>query len=355
MRILHVAHHFHPCVGGMETAVRELCGQLASRGHTSDVLCLNRCADGPTLPAREMVGSARVFRVPYVDLKYYKVAPRFLGLLKGYDVVHVHGLGYFLDVLAATRQLHRKRLVLSTHGAYFHTGSLRRLKRAHFSTLARLSLRAVDRVVAVSRQDAELFSFLGRRVDCIPHGIDTARFASRRQKNQNSFIFVGRLARNKRVDNLLRAFSVVSRKSPRSRLLIMGIDSDHLLPSLRALARALGLEKAVAFAGNLPEEQKIAALGRSRFFVSASEYEGFGISALEAMAAGCIPILNRIPPFESLANGAGILADFSRPEEAGDAMLRSLRSPAALGQRARREARNYDWRHIMPRWEAVYG
>ena len=121
MRVLHVTTRFHPCRGGVERHVEDLAA-LQNKTMRADVLCLDRCEDdGPRLPARSTVGKVNVFRVPYTDLRYYKIAPRILRYVKNYDVLHVHRMGFFLDFLCLTKSLHKKRLVFTTHGGIFHT------------------------------------------------------------------------------------------------------------------------------------------------------------------------------------------------------------------------------------------
>jgi alpha-1,3-mannosyltransferase len=356
MKILHITNHFYPCRGGVERNVLELCRQLIKKGHVSDVLCLNRCPGGPKLPSREEYGKIRIFRVPFIDLKYYKVGLGILKHLSDYDAVHVHGLGYFFDFLAQTKKLHRKKLILSTHGGFFHTRNLLPLKRIHFRTLTRLSLKKADSIVAVSRQDAETFSAITKNIHYIPNGIDYGKFSGSRQKKKNTFVYVGRIAKNKKIDNLIKAFGAVAEKNRKAKLYIVGRDFDRLVPWLGKIAKNQNIERNVVFTGDVSEKRKLEYLSMAAFFVSASEYEGFGIAVLEGMASGCVPILNKIQAFEDIINGNGFLLDYSRPETAGKAILAILEKDLKKMQKmAREEARKYDWKNIIGRWEEVYG
>ncbi|MBI4021212.1 MAG: glycosyltransferase family 4 protein [Candidatus Aenigmarchaeota archaeon] len=344
MKILHATNHYFPCVGGIESQVRDLCHQLTARGHQADVLCLNRCSDGRPLPATSRDGQVTVTRVPFVDLKYYKVAGNLLQYIEGYDVIHVHGLGYFLDLLASTKRIHRKRLVLSTHGGFFHTPSLGTLKKLHFSTLTRLALRNVDRVVAVSKEDARRFSAITGRVEHLPNAIDTSRFRPGR-KAKASFVSVGRSASNKRLDLLLRAFKGLE---SRATLTLVGD------PGLQSVVRNAGMERSVTVLADASEREKLRALARAQFIVSASAYEGFGVAVLEGMAAGCVPVVSPIPAYKELVGDAGFFIDFSAPG-AADRLRRVVTSPLAAKQRrARLRAAAYDWKRIILAWERIY-
>ena len=310
MKILHVTNHFHPCVGGIEKNVLDLCEQLIKRGHKSDVLCLNKCSDGKTLPPRGKYKKTLIYRTPFIDMKYYKIGRGVLNHVKNYDVIHIHGLGYFCDLLTSTKNVHGKKLILSTHGGFYHTKSLSPLKKIHFKTLTKFALKKVDKIIAVSKQDLELFSKISKNIEFIPNGIDFRKLSEKKEKKKNTFVFVGRIAKNKRIDNLLKTFKALAGKNRKTRLYIVGNDFDHLLQSFRNLVKNWNLEKNIIFTGNVSESEKAKYLATSRFFVSASEYEGFGISVLESMASGCIPILNDIPAFSNIVNGFGYLINF---------------------------------------------
>ena len=67
-------------------------------------------------------------------------------------------------------------------------------------------------------------------------------------------------------------------------------------------------------------------MGNSSFVASSSEYEGFGIAAVEGMSAGLIPLLSEIPPFRRLIarTGLGFTIDYSSPDAAARLLLDRL-------------------------------
>lgn len=347
MKILHVTNHFFPCIGGIEQHVLGLSQELTKRGHVSDVLCLNRCSNGKLLPAQGRKGATNIMRVPFVNLKYYKVGKGILKHLEPYDVIHVHGLGYFFDLITATRSLHKKKIILSTHGGFFHTESLGRLKKIHFNTITKHTLKKVDQIVAVSGQDFKRFSQINRNVTYIPNGVDVRGF-KKGKKAPNQFVYLGRMAQNKRLDRLIETFRLVT-KSETATLYITGNDPE-MIKVLKAQAK--GMEN-IVFTGTLQEREKRRLLSRSRYIISASEYEGFGISILEGMAAGCVPIVNAIPSLEGFGT-AGLCVDFSNPEKAARAIRRFMHHRVS-GKRARGQAKVFDWQRVMKQWERVYG
>src|SRR5690606_7435955 len=54
-----------------------------------------------------------------------------------------------------------------------------------------------------------------------------------------------------------------------------------------AYARMRGVANQIRYAGYVTEDEKLTLLRNSRFYVQLSEYEGFGIGALEGLAQGC--------------------------------------------------------------------
>jgi glycosyltransferase involved in cell wall biosynthesis len=119
------------------------------------------------------------------------------------------------------------------------------------------------------------------------------------------FAFVARLVPGKGHVDTLHAFSRVARDIPTARLLVVG--DGPLAGALEALVRELSLEERVHLLGhrrNVP-----ALLAASDAFVHPSREEPFGLSILEAMAAGLPPIAYReAGPAEVIGEG-GLLVD----------------------------------------------
>ena len=183
MKVVHVVRQFHPSIGGMEEVVLNIARRhLDASDDTVEVVTLDRLfhEDGARLPARERHRGVPVRRLPYVGSPRYPVCPRVLGSLRAADVVHVHGIDFFYDYLALTAAVHRRPLVVSTHGGFFHTEYASGLKRLWFRTITRASARAYARIVATSRNDGELFATVaGDRLRVIENGVDVDKFAGR--------------------------------------------------------------------------------------------------------------------------------------------------------------------------------
>jgi alpha-1,3-mannosyltransferase len=348
-------------VGGVERHVEDLCKNLRERGHVSDIACLNSCAKkDDKLPRYEEYGGMRIFRLSFLDLGFYKIAPGVLRLIKSYDVVHVHGLGFFSDFLGATRLLHRKPLVLSTHGGIFHTPTLSLLKKVYFYLWGSLALKSFRRIIAVSKNDEAVFSRISPRVTYVPNGINLRDFPRiKRKRERNSLLFVGRLSKNKRVDTLIKTVYFLKEAIPDVKLYVVGEDWGGILGDLKKMAVEMALEENIFFIGGVRDRRRLLDYySRSQIFVSASQYEGFGISVLEAMASGMVVAVNDIAAFKNfIKNGEnGFILDYSNPKEAAGTLAHIINTDKTnIRIEARKTSRNYDWRKLIGEIEKIYG
>lgn len=362
MKILQVVRQYYPSTGGMETYVSSLCRELSRRGISADVATLDYLfKTNERLPAYEQVDGIDVIRLPSAGNPRYFLAPGLLRLLPRYDLVHIHGVDFFMDLLGALRRIHGKPVVLSTHGGFFHTDWGASFKKAYFHTVTRTALKGVDSVIACSPQDEALFRRICSRVVLVENGIDYQRFAAvRSQPDDNTLLFLGRISKNKRIDRLIEAFARLRDSRPAARLLIIGPDWEGLGPGLRQMAEGLGLGDSVEFTGPLPQERVLEEMAQARLFVSASEYEAFGLSTVEAMAAGKVAVVNRIGAFAEIIDDGetGFITDYADTEAASRALESALdlnqKRLREIGKNAQKSAARYDWRRVSEQILHVY-
>ena len=140
---------------------------------------------------------------------------------------------------------------------------------------------------------------------------------------------VGRLAPNKRAEDLLRAFALLQRGPvPRSRLLLVGDDGLHAYAgALRGLARELRLRD-VVFCGRVEEDELRSAYGLADVLVSLSEHEGYGVPLVEAMLAGVPVVAYDAGAVAETMGGAGVLLGERRPELVAGVVESLLHDPA---------------------------
>jgi alpha-1,3-mannosyltransferase len=364
MEIVHVVRQFHPAVGGMESVVWELATAQIAKGHAVRVVTLNRMFEKPQqrLAAREFIGDIEIVRIPYFGSNRYPIALSVCRHLGMADIVHVHGVDFFFDYLAWTRPLHRKNLVVSTHGGFFHSPFAATLKKLYFSTVTRLSMTWYSGVIAISAADQTLFQSIRKRgVPLIENGVNIEKYsdaASRR--SVKSMIALGRFSANKRLDRIIAFLSAIRRRDPVWRLTIAGRPGDLTAVDLRDLARKAGVSDAVDILTTPFDDAVRHVMGKCSVIASASSYEGFGLVAVEGMSAGLFPVLNDIPPFRHLLDrhGAGLLVDFSDLEAAAEQFLSRWRDLSddygSHRQRVIDASVGYAWTRVSEQYEACY-
>jgi L-malate glycosyltransferase len=149
----------------------------------------------------------------------------------------------------------------------------------------------------------ELVSAGFTRTDVLPISVDWDRYdigadvslLTSLKDGSDNFLFVGRIAPNKRQDDLVRLFALYARHiRPRSRLILVGSWSgtERYLAELRDLTTELGIADRVLFAGHVGQRELVTYYRAADVFVCASEHEGFCVPLLEAMYFG-MPILAR--------------------------------------------------------------
>jgi alpha-1,3-mannosyltransferase len=363
MRILQLTRQFLPAQGGIESVVEGLSGALQCNGHTVEVATLRLLfSTGKLAPAESVEAGLNVRRMRHWGPRRYPVAVSALRAIRGFDLVHIHAIDFFVDYLSLLRALHRIPLVVSTHGGYFHTPRGRAFKEFYFKAVTRRTLGGVGAVVCVSQHDHERFARIvpANRIRVIENGANLDGFSSLIKNVEAGLVLgIARLAENKRIAKVLEAMALLKDRYPHLRLEWVGADFAGLRRRLERRVSELGLGGRVRFHGAAAREQLYSLLERAHLFVSASDYEGFGLSTIEAMSASTPVVVTAVGAHpEVVQNGvSGFLVD---PEATGlaDHMDRILALPmdrvAAMGEAARAATQRFSWRQVAPRYEELY-
>ena len=141
--------------------------------------------------------------------------------------------------------------------------------------------------------------------------------------------YAGRLARNKGADVLLAAVALLHGRGLPARLVVVGDGTEG--PGLQEQALSLGIGRVTHFAGRVPRAAIYESIKGFHIAVVPSREEGFGLSALEAMAAGVPVVASRVDALqEVILDGAtGLLCPADDPVSLAEAIAR-LVSDSAL-------------------------
>jgi len=208
----------------------------------------------------------------------------------------------------------------------------------------------MDAVIATSEASA---SYVRRPATVVHHGIDTdaycppadrgAAFAASGLPGKYGIGTFGRLRLQKGTDVFVEAMCRLLPRYPDFTAVLIGrttIENRPFVENLKARAAAAGIAERVCFLGELPIDEVPRWYQRIAIYVFASREEGFGLTMLEAMAAGNALVASRAGAAEMLvADGdTGVLiptGDVDALVAALAALMRDPQRAAAMGSRAR--------------------
>ena len=158
----------------------------------------------------------------------------------------------------------------------------------------------------------------------------------------------------KRVDDVVRVFYGIQQQLP-AKLIMVGDGPEREIAD--QLCKDLGIKKKVLFLGNTSDIDRILCF--TDLFLLPSESESFGLSALEAMAAG-VPVVSSNAGGLSEVNEEGVsgylcpIGDVQTMAEKAIDILRDKDRLAQFKQNARKVAARFDEEKIIPMYEALY-
>lgn len=361
--IVHVVRQFLPNRGGLEDVVYNLARHSLQAGHRVRVVTLNSLFSDREnlLPTREIIDGIEVVRIPWRGSTRYPIAPSVLKHIGDADLVHVHAIDFFFDFLALTRPIHGRKMIATTHGGFFHTKRFAAIKKVWFQTLTRFSTSRYRTIVGCSQSDLDTFMKVApRRVVMIENGTDTAKFADASSPEpRKRIVTIGRFSVNKRLERLVDVLAELCRRDPAWHLDIIGVPSDLSVADLEMIVADRGLSGNAMLRIGLSNAEIRGLLGRASIFASASEYEGFGLVAIEAMSAGLIPVLEGNTAYRTLAGRHSDirLTDFTSPEMAASAIEAAhaaLAGDENLRARLMETSSDYSWAGAAERYLKLY-
>lgn len=339
LRVLIVASEGPPTRSGIARTVEQLVLGLRSVGHHVDIVAYPQV---PRLVAGEIRLSALLLHLP-----------RLAALVGRYELINLHGIAPTCsDVFLLFARLRRERCppLVYTHHCNIAVGPLA-LLNCLYKGLHRRLAGAADEVVATSQAYATALDSTGR-VSIIPLGVDPSRFRWDAAKDARfTVLFVGQFRPYKGVLVLLHAAAQVYGV----RLLIAGHGPEER--AYRALAARLGVDAEFHIA---VDDEHLAALYRRAHVIalpSVTPAEAFGLTLLEGMAAGCLPVASDLPGVREVLGRIGWTVP-PGSVRALAATLRHLRdSPALLeeiGARAQQRAAAFTWQRTVSAYERLF-
>jgi D-inositol-3-phosphate glycosyltransferase len=384
--------------GGMNVYVRELTRQLGQMNIHVDVFTRSQDDHVPHV-LHELGYGNRVVHVPagpehpVPKDQLASYIPEFVGGIKKfasekgirYDVIHSH---YWMSGIAAASLSDVWDGAPIVH--MFHTlGEMKnRIARTQEEREGEYRiegekqvLRRADRIVVATLAELTQLRFLYKadasKMVVIPPGVDVSRFYPIPADEARTYIglkpddrmilFVGRIEPLKGVDTLLEAMSCLQLKEKkRVHLAIIGGEPDADPETMTAemarlmnLCEVLGLDQSVVFLGKRDQDKLPYYYSAAEVVVMPSQYESFGMVALEAMACGTPVVASEVGGLAYLVRDGetGFTIPAEEPETLCDKLSWLLTEDELrqkMGSQAAAHAQDYAWEKIAKQIVEVY-
>jgi len=298
---MRIAISCHPTHGGSGVVATELAMALAHRGHEVHVVSNERpfrLEDRPNLTFHAVpVTDYPLFRYPPHGLSLANLLAD-LAVSRELDIIHAHyAVPHAISAMLARDMLclceRKVKVVTTVHGTDITlVGS-----HKDFYRVCRYAMLKADGTTAVSDWLA------GRTVTefnlpapptVIPNFVDCDRFkpdgrVGAAEDGAFQLMHASNFRPVKRVFDIIRVFALVRKQLPSATLVMVGDGPER--GNAEELAAELGVSDSITFAGTQADIQD--CYRNSHLFLLLSEYESFGVSALEAMACGTPVIASR--------------------------------------------------------------
>ncbi|VVB79870.1 Glycosyltransferase Gtf1 [uncultured archaeon] len=205
-------------------------------------------------------------------------------------------------------------------------------------------------------------------IEVISNGIDSRMFSNKEkekvrekylEQDKNLLLFVGRIAHGKNIPYLLDCFKLILKKSPKTKLLIIG--NGPQFEELEKRVIKLKLEKKVILAGRIEHEKfvKSSILGACDLFVTASTTENQPMTMLEAQinALPCVGIAKRGVKDLIKNDYNGYLIKNNDKENFAKKVVCLLKNNSLkekFRENTLEEVKKHELKSVISRWEKVY-
>ncbi len=303
MKIAQICPRYFPCIGGVETHVKEISERLVLAGHEVEVITTD-----PTgkLNKRDTINGVKVTRFrSFAPGDAYYIAPQIYFYLKkhNYDVIHAHSY-HALPAFFAALGKSEGKFVFTPH--YHRSGHtpFRNLLHKPYRLFGKLIFSRADTVICVSEYEKKLleddFEVAGKIVK-IPNGINIEEFKhlSRQQKKDGEkiLLYVGRLEEYKGVQYIIQALPELQN----FRLRVVG--KGPYEEELRNMAERLGVTGRVEWLKDLSRKELLECYASADVFLMLSSHEAYGITVAEALAAGTQCVVAKGSALEEFVDG----------------------------------------------------
>ncbi|MFZ9300799.1 MAG: N-acetyl-alpha-D-glucosaminyl L-malate synthase BshA [Chitinophagaceae bacterium] len=361
----------YPTFGGSGVLATELGKALADKGHNIHFITYQQPVRLTGFSTNIFYHEVRVPTYPLFDYPPYEsaLASAMVDVIRNnhLDLLHVH---YAIPHAAAA---YMAKKILEHEGVFIpvittlHGTDITLVGRDKtYAPVVAFSINQSDAITAVShnlrKETYEIFH-IEKEIEVIQNFVDVSRFKRKpidafrkviAPNGERILVHASNFRKVKRVQDVIHVFQKVNAVMP-SKLLLVGDGPERHMAE--ELSRELHIEDEVRFVGKQLDMEEIFAV--TDIFLLPSEYESFGLAALEAMAAGAAVVSSNAGGLpEVIEQGVcGYMANVGDIEAMSNFALDILKNDDRLAnfrKAAKIQAERFDIRNIIPLYEELY-
>jgi N-acetyl-alpha-D-glucosaminyl L-malate synthase BshA len=361
----------YPTFGGSGVLATELGKALADKGHQVHFITYQQPVRLSEFNANIFYHEVRVPNYPLFDYPPYEtaLASTMVDVIvnSNIDLLHVHYAIPHASAAYMAKQILAKQgkkipVITTLHGTDITLVG----KDKTFAPVVTFSINESDAITAVSHNlRAETYKNfqIDKEIEVIQNFVDVTRFnkkpidAFRRviaPNGEKILLHASNFRKLKRVNDVVKIFAETLKKVP-SKLMFVGDGPER--PAAESLSRELGIGDEIRFVGKQDQMEEILAI--ADLFLLTSDYESFGLAALEAMAAS-VPVISTNAgglPEINLDGKTGYLSNVGDVDDMAHHTIDLLSNPEKLQTfktNAFAQAKLFDIENIIPQYEALY-
>jgi N-acetyl-alpha-D-glucosaminyl L-malate synthase BshA len=362
----------YPTFGGSGVLATELGKALADKGHEVHFISYKQPARLlDSFHERVYFHEVNVSNYPLFDYPPYESALAGkmvdVAINEKLDLLHVHYAIPHASAAYMAQQILKDKGYCMPYITTLHGTDITLVgKDETFKPLVAFSIEHSDAITTVSedlKKDTIKFFDIQKPIDVITNFVDINRF---RKSNKEHFkkaiapdgekiiIHTSNFRKVKRVEDVVLIFEKIIKVTPAKLLLIGDGPERH---NVEQLCRTLNIFEHVRFLGKQDAMEELLAIGD--LFLLPSEYESFGLAALEAMACN-VPVISTNAgglPEVNLHGITGFTANVGDVEAMSEFAIQLLTNPErnlAFRNNALAQAQKFELKNILPLYEEVY-
>ncbi|MBU3743369.1 MAG: N-acetyl-alpha-D-glucosaminyl L-malate synthase BshA [Sediminibacterium sp.] len=362
----------YPTFGGSGVLATELGKALANEGHQVHFITYQQPVRLNAFNTNIFYHEVRVPTYPLFDYPPYELAlaSTMVDVIINYDLdlLHVHyaiphaSAAYMAKQIVKQKNGRNVPVITTLHGTDITLVG----KDKTYEPVVTFSINESDAITAVSRNlrdETYRYFDIKKDIEVIYNFVDVNRFNKKpldafrkviAPDDEKIVIHASNFRKVKRTDEVIKVFAKIRSALP-AKLLMVGDGPER--HAAEALSRQLGVDEHVRFLGKQEQMEDILAV--SDVFLLPSEYESFGLAALEAMAARVVVISSNAGGLAeiNISGETGYMADVGDVEAMSKYAIELLSSAdqlAGMKEKAYEHACKFDISKIIPQYENLY-